>query len=84
MPTTRPRHMVTESDEIARALNDAALVWPELRSDRAGLLRKLVETGHAAVHESGGAREIVRRAAGAATGSYPRNARAELLAEWPE
>ncbi len=76
--------MLTETDEIARALNDAAFVWPELRSDRAGLLRKLVETGHAALNKPGGARELVRRAAGAATGTYPRNARAELLAEWPE
>ncbi|MGV3732610.1 MAG: hypothetical protein ACO1N6_04310 [Microcella sp.] len=84
MPTTRPRHMLTETDDIARAVNDAALVWPELRGDRAALLRKLVEVGHASLPSRGGSRDLVRRAAGAATGAYPRNARAELLAEWPE
>lgn len=84
MPTARPRHMLTETDDIARAVNDAALAWPELRGDRAALLRKLVEAGHASLAGRGGVREVVRGAAGAATGVYPRNARAELLAEWPE
>lgn len=76
--------MLTETDEIARAVNDAALVWPELRGDRAALVRKLVMTGHASLGSRGGVSELVRNAAGAATGAYPRNARAELLAEWPE
>ena len=34
--------MVTETDEIAEALDDAALAWPELRGDRGALLRKQV------------------------------------------
>lgn len=76
--------MVTETDEISAALNDAAVAWPALRGDRAALLRKLVETGHSALGDRGGVRELVWGAAGAATGVYPRNARAELLAEWPE
>lgn len=76
--------MLTETDDIARAVNDAALVWPELRGDRAALLRKLVEAGHASLVGREGVRERVRAAAGAATGTYPRDARAELLAEWPE
>jgi hypothetical protein len=87
MPTTRPRHTLTETDEIAAALNDAALAWPELRGDRGALLRKLVEAGRNSVHgggNSGGVRALLVSAAGAATGAYPRDARAELLAEWPE
>jgi len=84
MPTTRPRHTITETDEIARALDDAALAWPELRGDRGALLRKLVEVGRASVHVDGGVHALVASAAGAATGAYPRDARAELLAEWPE
>lgn len=76
--------MLTESDDIARALNDAAIAWPELRSDRAALLRKLVEAGHATLNASGGARDVVRGVAGAATGVYPRGARNDLLREWPE
>lgn len=84
MPTIRARHTVTETDQVAEALNDAALAWPELRGDRAALLRKLIEVGHMSVHVSGGIHTRISGAAGAATGAYPRDARAELLAEWPE
>jgi hypothetical protein len=87
MPTTRPRHTLTETDELAAALNDAALAWPELRGDRGALLRKLVEAGRSAVQggdSGGGVRALIAQASGAATGAYPRDARAELLAEWPE
>jgi hypothetical protein len=88
MPTTRPRHTLTETDELAAALNDAALAWPELRGDRGALLRKLVEAGRNSVHDDradqGGVRALLAEASGAATGAYPRGARAELLAEWPE
>jgi hypothetical protein len=76
--------MLTETDDIAHAIDDAAAVWPELRGDRAALLRQLIGAGHTSLKSRGGASELVRRAAGAATGVYPRNARAELLAEWPE
>lgn len=84
MPTTRARHTLTETDEIAEALDDAAVVWPELRGDRGALLRKLVEAGHAAVHVDGSVNALISGAAGAATGAYPRESRAQLLAEWPE
>jgi hypothetical protein len=79
--------MLTETDELAAALNDAAVAWPELRGDRGALLRKLVEAGRDSVREAGnggGVRALLAEASGAATGAYPRNARAELLAEWPE
>jgi len=84
MPTTRVRHTLTETNEIADALDDAALTWPELRSDRGALLRKLVIAGQAAVRHDGGVDALIFESAGAATGAYPRGARAELLAEWPE
>ncbi len=84
MPTTRPRHTLTETDDISGALKDAAVAWPELRGDPNALLRKLVEAGRAAVHSEGTVRSIIEDAAGAATGVYPRDARAALLAEWPE
>ena len=84
MPTMRPRHTLTETDEIADALDDAALAWPELRGDRGALLRKLLEAGRASVHVDGGVHALLAEAAGAATGAYPRDARATLLAEWPE
>lgn len=78
------RHTLTETGEIAGALDDAALAWPELRGDRAALLRKLVQVGRASVHVEGGIHALVSEAAGSATGAYPRDARAALLAEWPE
>jgi hypothetical protein len=76
--------MVTETDDIAQALDDAALAWPELRGDRGALLRKLVEVGRASVHVDGGVHALISNAAGAATGAYPRGGRAQLLSEWPE
>lgn len=84
MPTTRPRHTLTETDDIATALADAAIVWPELRGNSNALLRKLVEAGRAAVQSEGGVHALVQGAAGAATGAYPRDARAVLVDEWPE
>jgi hypothetical protein len=84
MPTTRVRHTLTETDDIADALNDAAVAWPELRGDRSALPRKLVQAGRASVHVDGGVHALISGAAGAATGAYPRNARSELLEEWPE
>ena len=41
MPTTRPRHQVTETDEVARALDLAARRWPG--ESRGRLLVRLVE-----------------------------------------
>ena len=89
MPTIRPRYTLTETAELARALDAASVVWPELRDDRAALLRRLVETGHQAVMNSTEQRIAVRRealshAAGALTGAYPAGAADALKSEWPE
>jgi hypothetical protein len=84
MPTIRRRHTLTETDAIAHALDAAAIAWPELRGDRAALLYRLVEAGAATVWVDGGARGVIRDAAGAASGTYPRDARTGLLAEWPD
>jgi hypothetical protein len=84
MPTTRPRHTLTETDSLAVALDNAAITWPELRGDRTALLRKLVEVGSEVANSAGGAKSRVRESAGAASGTYPRDARKALLDEWPE
>lgn len=84
MPTQRPRHMLTETDDLTAALTDAALAWPELAGDKGALLKRLIEAGAQAVRGSGGIRQLVAEAAGAASGCYPPDARATLLAEWPE
>lgn len=89
MPTTRARYTLTETPALAEALDAAADTWPELRDDRAALLRRLVEAGHQAVvrhtdDRVGRRREAVQAVAGTLTGVYPRGAADELKSEWPE
>ncbi|WP_156138909.1 hypothetical protein [Microbacterium mangrovi] len=77
MPTSRRRHSVTETDEIARALDAAALVWPQHAADRAVLLRRLIELGAAragevAADRSGARAAAVRDTAGIVRSVYPR------------
>lgn len=89
MPTARPRHSVTETDAIAHALDVAARAWPDLRDDRAALLRRLIERGaesaESAVEQAVAERlEAIRATAGAGTGLYRPNERELLREEWPE
>lgn len=83
MPTTKPRHTLTETDDIAAALADAAQRWPgESPSE---LLRHLVAEGRAALHESIEAeRTAVRETSGSLTGVYRRDEIENLRADWPE
>lgn len=81
--------MVTETPEIERAIDAAARAWPDLRDDRAALLRRLIARG---ADEIGGASEerrrkrlaAIRETAGTFTGVFPPNAAAALRDEWPE
>src|SRR5690349_21501919 len=75
VPTTRPRHMVTETAELARDLDAATRRWPAEAGDRAKLLRRLLEEGYRAVlleqeRTAVARREAVERTAGALTGTY--------------
>ena len=88
MPTTRPRHVLTETDQIAQALDDAAKRWPEHRGNRARLLVNLVEAGHQVVvsqleHDAAAQREAVDRTSGMLTGSYGEGYLAGLRDDWP-
>lgn len=90
MPTTRPRHFVTETDELAEALNAAAQRWPELSHSKNKLIIRLALDGHRA-HEQSSHQEAERRLgviARAGTLLSGMNARAELermrTADWPE
>lgn len=47
MPTTRPRHQITETPDVARALDLAAKRWPG--ESRSQLLLRLVRAGSAAL-----------------------------------
>ena len=89
MPTARPRHMITETDDVARALDDAARRWPEDRNDRRRLLLRLVEEGHRAALEQDQVQRIDRQAAvsrtsGALSGLYGADYLHDLRRDWPE
>ncbi len=89
MPTTRPRIVITETDDVARALDDAARRWPDERGNRRKLLLRLVEEGHRAVSaqdESATAqrRDAIARTSGSLTGAYGADYLKDLRADWPE
>jgi hypothetical protein len=88
MPTTRRRHLITETEQVAQALDDAAKRWPAERGNRAKLLLHLVEEGHRAVigqHERSlrQRRDAVARTSGALTGVYGEGYLSELREDWP-
>ncbi|MFV1501324.1 hypothetical protein [Mycobacterium kansasii] len=86
MPTTRPRYQVTETPEVAQALDHAAKRWPG--EPRSKLLRRLIEVGGGILKEDerveGGSH---RAAVLASSGRYPEafgpDYLAELRADWP-
>lgn len=89
MPTSRPRHTITESDDLAQALDDAARCWPEDAGSRSRLLLRLAAQGHAALRSQSEERKLARRAAtqrtsGVLTGVYPPEYLAQLRDDWPD
>jgi len=87
MPTTRPRLTITETDDVAKALDEAATRWPDVRSRRELLLR-LVEQGRGALareseHEVEQRREAIRRTSGALSGAYEPDYLERLRGDWP-
>lgn len=86
MPTTRPRLLVTESDDLAAALDAAAAQWPEL--SRPQLLVRLALHGHYAARAERHDRRqrrlaAIRRHSGLLTGAYPPDHLDRLRDEWP-
>jgi hypothetical protein len=88
MPTTRPRHYVTETDDLAAALDDAALRWPGL--SRSQLLVRLALSAGAAERVAEQTRRDRRLAAldrinaGAFSALYPPDYLERLREDWPE
>jgi len=88
MPTTRHRHMITESEQVAQALDDAAQRWPADRGNRSKLLLRLVEEGHRAVLDQRGRdvvtqRDAVCRTSGVLTGVFGDGYLTALREDWP-
>lgn len=87
MPTTRPRHQITETPDVTRALDVAAQRWPA--EPRSKLLLRLVDAGGAALEQEHA--ETARRrqvAVDASRGKYgdafsPEYLR-ELRQDWAE
>ena len=86
MPTARPRHQVTETPDVARAIDRAAVRWPG--ETRSKLLLRLVEVGCRALEQDEQVAVDGHRAAVmASSGAYPEAFGADYLAElrkdWP-
>jgi len=86
MPTTRPRHFVTETDDLAQALDAAATRWPRL--SRAQVLVQLALEGHRAAqqaHDENRRRRLaaLREHSGMLTGAYGPDYLDRLHEGWP-
>jgi hypothetical protein len=89
VPTSHPRHTITQTDEVTRALEDAARRWPENRDRPAKLLLSLVREGQRAIavedeQATADRREAIARTSGALTGTYPRGYLGRLRRDWPD
>ena len=86
MPTARPRHFVTETDDLAAALDEAARRWPGLSRSQL-LVRLALEGHHAAEHRRDERRrrrlEAIRTYSGCLTGLYGPDYLKHLREDWP-
>lgn len=87
MPTTRARHVITETDAVERAIDDAAKRWPADAGRRGRLLVHLIKEGHRALLQERNQgvderRRALREMSGIQT--YPPDYLKRLREEWPE
>lgn len=81
--------MITETDEIAQAIDAAEKLWPESRGERAELLRHIIARGVASIDTEREDRRRNRLAAleniaGSMTGTWPAEWHRQMVEEWPE
>ncbi len=89
VPTARPRHTLTETDDLSAALRLAAQRWPQDARRPSRLLRRLVGAGAEAIEPRQRRAGERRRAAierhhGQFTGLYPPGYLEKLRGEWPD
>ncbi|MDR0433113.1 MAG: hypothetical protein LBH48_07395 [Bifidobacteriaceae bacterium] len=83
MPTELPRYSISETPDVAGALDAAAAAWPG--EPRSRLLRRLVLVGAETVRADPERRsQTVAKWAGFLPETYPEGAAAALKDEWPE
>jgi len=86
MPTARPRYQVTETPDVARAIDNAAKRWPH--EPRSKLLLRLVDAGGAALAQFDDlAKSKRQQAIDGSSGKYADEFGSDYLAElrhdWP-
>jgi hypothetical protein len=87
MPTVRRRYQVTETDDVTRALDLAAVAWPG--ESRAKLLLHVIGAGEDALREGSNTiverrRQAIRSASGIFDGVYGANYLERLREDWPD
>ena len=88
MPTTNRRHAITETDDIASALDVAAKTWPDLEDKPGALLRRLILLGrntlaHDRVAADDAREQAIDATAGALAGAFGPEYLHELRNDWP-
>ena len=81
--------MITETDQLTKALGQAEKIWPELAGQRTLLLRKLLEVGITAIERESAERSShrltqIQKLAGSMDGTWPANWKQELGGDWPK
>ncbi len=89
MPTTRARHAITETPEVAHALAIARRRWPAHADSPSRLLRKLIAAGAESIDEQSDSEieqrlAALTRIAGRRTEWFPEGYLANLRSEWPD
>jgi hypothetical protein len=85
MPTVRPRYQITETDEVARAIDAAAAKWPG--EPRSRLLVRVIAAGGEVLNadaELAKRRAALERLRGSLSDAYPPGYLEELRSDWPE
>jgi hypothetical protein len=86
VPTTRPRYQVTETPEVARALDAASRRWPG--EPRSRLLLRLLAVGRDALEGEDGRRlqrrrRAVEKSSGKYAEAFTEHHLDELRGDWP-
>lgn len=85
MPTARRRHAITETDEIAQALDAARRTWPHLADKPGELLRQLILTGEHALTDATEKRlQAIASTSGMFPEAFPPGYLDDLRQDWPE